>query len=72
MTLSLVGIVALHLAVLIALLLRWRLQPIQALAGESERSLKLNHWLEGFVLWISLAGLLFIALPILMVPPCVG
>ncbi len=71
-TLSLVGITALHLAALSALLVQWRMRPIKPMAGESERSLGLNRWLEGFVLWISLAGLLFIALPILMVPPCAG
>lgn len=71
-TLSLVGIALLHLAALAALLLQWRVRPIKAVGGESERSLKLNRWLEGFVLFISLTGLLFIAFPILMVPPCAG
>ena len=71
-TLSLVGITALHLAALSALLVQWRMRPIKPMAGESERSLGLNRWLEGFALFISMAGLLFIAFPILMVPPCAG
>lgn len=71
-TLGLVAIALLHAAVLVALLLRWRWRPTAALAGESDRSRQLRHWLEGFVLWISLAGLIFIAFPILLVPPCAG
>ncbi len=71
-SLGLVAIAGLHGALLLGLLLRRRSRPITAMAGESERSRALHHWLEGFVLWLSLAGLLFIAAPLLMVPPCVG
>lgn len=71
-TAGLVIIAALHVAALIALLLRRYRYPMTAMADENERSRKLHHWLEGFVLWISLAGLLFIAFPVLLVPPCAG
>jgi hypothetical protein len=61
-----------HLAALAALLLRHRWRPTGAVANESARSHRLRHWLEGCVLWISMAGLLLIAFPVLMVPPCAG
>lgn len=71
-TLGLVAVALVHLLLLAGLLWRhWR-RPMTAVDGESERSRRSHHWVEGFVLWLSLAGTLFIAFPILMVPPCLG
>ncbi|MGY6587444.1 MAG: hypothetical protein ACXIUB_04060 [Wenzhouxiangella sp.] len=71
-TLGLVAVALAHLLLLAILLWRHRRRPIAAVEGESDRSRRVHHWLEGFVLWLSLAGTVFIAFPILMVPPCLG
>lgn len=71
-TLSLVAVALAHLLMLAILLWRHRRRPIAAVDGESDRSRRIHHWVEGFVLWLSLAGTVFIAFPILMVPPCLG
>lgn len=68
----LVLISGIHLAALVGLLLAHRWRPTKVQPDESERSHRLRHWLECCVLWISLAGLLFITFPVLMVPPCAG
>jgi len=71
-TLGLVAIALVHAAALVFLLVRYRRDPVQPLPAESERSCRLRHRVEGLVLWASLAGLVFVAFPILMVPPCAG
>lgn len=71
-SLGLVAAALIHLLVLAGLLWRHQHSPMQAIEGENDRSRRVHHWVEGFVLWLSLAGTLFIAFPILMVPPCQG
>jgi len=69
---ALIVAILLHLAALAALLIRHQRHPVQAGAGEGARSRNLRQRVEGIVLWISLAGVIFIAFPLLMVPPCAG
>lgn len=71
-TAALVLAVGVHAAALIVLLIRRHRRPVAATDGESERSSAFRQGIEGLVLWASLAGLLFIAFPLLMVPPCAG
>lgn len=71
-TIGLVLVTLIHLAALVGLLLRHARSPVQAMANESERSRTTRHRIEGLVLWVSLAGLVFVAFPILMLPPCAG
>lgn len=69
---ALVLAILLHLAALIALLIQHRRRPVQAASGEEARSRRLRHRVEGLLLWVSLAGVVFIGFPLLMVPPCAG
>lgn len=71
-TIGLVLVTLGHLAALAGLLIRRARSPVTAMAEESERSRAARHRIEGLVLWISLAGLVFVAFPILMLPPCAG
>jgi hypothetical protein len=71
-TLALIVIAALHGAGMAWLLARWLRRPVTAQPGESDASRRFRHHVEGLVLWISAAALVFIAFPVLMVPPCVG
>ncbi|MGY6553316.1 MAG: hypothetical protein ACXIUM_02220 [Wenzhouxiangella sp.] len=72
LSLGLILAVLAHVGALIALLVQHQRRPVKAGAGEEERSRIMRQRVEGLVLWISLAGLLFIAFPVLMVPPCAG
>lgn len=69
-TFGLLAAFALHALALVSLLWLWHHRPVRAAEGESERSRRLRHRVEGMVLWVSLAGLVFFAFPVLMVPPC--
>lgn len=71
-TIGLVVAFAVHAAALLALLVYRQRHPVRAAEGEEERSRRLRHKVEGLVLWVSLAALLFIAFPVLLVPPCAG
>ncbi len=71
-TITLVVLALVHGAALAMLLRRWFSGPVPALAGESERTRRFRHRVEGLVLWISLAALVVIAAPVLMVTPCQG
>ncbi len=52
------------------MLLRWSRRLVSALPGEPQQTLTFRHTVEGLVLSLSLAALVFIALPILMATPC--
>ena len=71
-TLGLLAIAGLHLIILVGLLLLRHRRPTLAAPNEPERSRHFRHWVEGLVLWVALAALIFIAFPVLMVPPCTG
>lgn len=59
-----------HGAALVVMLLRWSRRLVSALPGEPQQTLTFRHTVEGLVLSLSLAALVFIALPILMATPC--
>lgn len=69
-TLGLGAAFAVHAGALVGLLWLRQRRPVRAAEGESERSRLFRHRIEGMVLWVSLAGLVFFAFPVLMVPPC--
>lgn len=71
-TAGLLGVFSVHALALIALLVYRQRRPVRPAAGESEGSCRLRHRVEGIVLCLSLAGLVFLAFPVLMVPPCAG
>ena len=71
-TLALVGIALVHGAAMAWLLARWLWRPVTAQPGESDKSRRFRHRVEGLVLGVSIAALVFVAFPVLMVPPCVG
>lgn len=71
-TLALVAIALLHVAAMAWLGVRWFRRPVAAQPGESKASRGFRHRVERMVLGVSGAALLFVAFPILMVPPCVG
>ena len=71
-TLGLMAIALAHGAAMAWLLARRLGDPVTAEPGESESSRCFRHRVEGLVLWVSTAALLFITLPVVMVPPCIG
>ncbi len=71
-TLALVVVVLVHGAVMIWLFSRWYRRPVMAQPGEPDASQIFRHRVEGLVLLMSSAALVFLAFPVLMIPPCVG
>jgi hypothetical protein len=71
-TLALVAVALAHGAAMAWLLARWLRHPVSAQPGESDASRRFRHRVEGLVLWVSTAALVFVAFPVLMVSPCVG
>jgi hypothetical protein len=61
-----------HMAVLAALVALWWKRPVAAADGESDSSRRIRHRVEGLVLACSMAGLVWVAFPVLMVAPCTG
>jgi hypothetical protein len=71
-TFALVAVVLLHGAVMTWLLARWYRRPVLAQPGEPDASQRFRHRVEGLVLLMSSAALVFLAFPVLLIPPCVG
>lgn len=71
-TALLLTLALLHLAVLGWLGWRWFQHPAPAIAASEERVELFCHRLEGLVLALSVTAVLWLAAPILMVPPCQG
>ncbi len=68
--LILTAVALLHGVVMAGLLMRWYRQPVKPLADEADASRRFRHFTEGVVLWLSLAALVFIVMPVPMVQPC--
>jgi len=71
-TAGLVVLAAVHLVAMLALMVLWWRHPPAAAPQEPTRTQRFRHRTEGLLLLISLAGLVYIAFPLLMTPPCVG
>lgn len=71
-TITLVALALAHGVALTMLLRRWFAGSVPALEGETERTRRFRHRVEGLVLWISLTALVVVAAPVLMVTPCQG
>lgn len=68
-TALLLAFTLLHLGALGVLMARWWRGPRTA-AGEAPASVRFRRGVEGLVLISALVGVLMIAFPLLMVPPC--
>ena len=68
----LAAIFALHLLALAGLGWLWWKHPVPPAADEPDSGPGFRHWVEGMVLVISTAGLIWIAFPVFMVAPCTG
>ena len=68
----LAGVAMAHGLALAVFLWRWHRHPVKAAGDETEKSRLFRHRVEGLVLWISLAALVWIAFPVFMLPPCAG
>lgn len=71
-TIMLMIIASVHGGILLLLLWVWHRHPAPRAYDESERSHRFRHRVEGLVLGLSLAGLIWIAFPVAMLPPCTG
>lgn len=69
-TALLVVVVVIHLALLVGLLLFRQSRPTRPSDSETLASCRFRHRVEGLVLWSALAGLLMIALPLVLALPC--
>lgn len=65
-------IAVLHALALAALIAYWWKRPSSRGPGESRAGQRFRHRIEGLVLFLSLTGLVWIAFPVFMVPPCAG
>ena len=62
----------LHLLALAALGVLWWRYPSRAAEQEPPRTHRFRHQTESLLLLVSVTGLFWIALPLLMTPPCIG
>lgn len=71
-TFLLAGVFGIHLIVLLGLALYCWKKPAPAAPEESGSSLRFRHRVEGLILAVSIAALVWIAFPMLLVAPCAG
>lgn len=69
---GLVALALVHLGVLMLLGAWWWKRPVKAATDEAESSRMIRHRIEGLVLVSAIAGLIWVAFPVFMVPPCTG